>query len=232
MASSLTARLALRALVLAASIFCCAGVAGCDDASSLHPIAATRAPVRSSRDAKAPTNGKPAFRFFSPSSFWNEPLPSDAPLAAESSALVEDLDTQVSALEASGTGPWINTRDWSVPIYTVSARQPTVRVRLVGAFGERALQSAWDAVPLPSTAQPALGKDAHLVVWQPSTDRLWEFWHLAHGAGGWSAEWGGAMRHVSDSSGVYGPRSWPGAKPWWGASASSLSIAGGLITLS
>jgi hypothetical protein len=231
-ASSLTARSALRALVVAASIFCCAGAAGCDDASSLHPAAATRAPVRSSRVAKAPANGKQAFRFFSPTSFWNEPLPSEAPLAAESSALVEDLDTQVSALEASNTGPWINTRDWSVPIYTVSARQPTVRVRLVGAYGERALQSAWDAVPLPSTAQPALGKDAHLVVWQPSTDRLWEFWHLAHGAGGWSAEWGGAMRHVSDSSGVYGTRAWPGAKPWWGASASSLSIAGGLITLS
>ncbi|HTA35691.1 MAG TPA: hypothetical protein VK761_03155 [Solirubrobacteraceae bacterium] len=231
MALGLTARLALRALFSVALIVGCASAGGCDDASSLHPLAA-RAPLRSSSAANAPANSKQAFRFFSPTSFWNQPLPADAPLAAESSALVGDLDTQVAALEASGAGPWINTRDWSVPVYTVSARQPTVRVRLVGAFGERALQSAWDAVPLPPAAQPALGKDAHLVVWQPSSDRLWEFWHLTHGAGGWSAEWGGAIRHVSNSSGVYGPRAWPGAKSWWGASASSLSIAGGLITLS
>jgi hypothetical protein len=35
---------------------------------------------------------------------------------------------------------------------------------------------------------------------------------------------------VSASSGVYGPSAWLGAKPWWGASATSLSVAGGLIT--
>ncbi|MCW2988943.1 MAG: hypothetical protein JWM24_1881, partial [Solirubrobacterales bacterium] len=35
---------------------------------------------------------------------------------------------------------------------------------------------------------------------------------------------------VSSSSGAYGPKAWPGAQPWWGSSASSLSIAGGLIT--
>jgi hypothetical protein len=39
------------------------------------------------------------------------------------------------------------------------------------------------------------------------------------------------MEHVSISSGVYGADSWAGATRWWGASASSLSIAGGLITL-
>jgi hypothetical protein len=208
----------------------CAGIVGCGRTSSLHPLA-DHLPLTPRTSAGARRSGRRAFRFFSPTSFWNEPLASDAPLATNSSALVSDLDTQVAALEASSQGPWIDTRDWSVPIYTVTARQPTVRVHLVGRFAERALQSSWDAVPLPPAAQPALGKDAHLVVWQPSSDRLWEFWHLQHGANGWSAEWGGAMRHVSKSSGVYGPRAWPGAKPWWGASASSLSIAGGLITL-
>ena len=204
--------------------------AGCGQTSSLHPLA-DHLPLGSRGPASAHRPVRRAFRFFSPTSFWNEPLASDAPLATNSSALVGDLDTQVAGLEASNQGPWINTRDWSVPIYTVAARQPTVRVRLVAAFAEHALQASWNAVPLPPAAQPALGKDAHLVVWQPSRDRLWEFWHLQHSASGWSAEWGGAMRHVSTSSGVYGPRSWPGAKPWWGASASSLSIAGGLITL-
>ena len=39
------------------------------------------------------------------------------------------------------------------------------------------------------------------------------------------------MSHVSTNSGAYGPDAWPGAGSSWGASASSLSIAGGLITL-
>jgi hypothetical protein len=39
------------------------------------------------------------------------------------------------------------------------------------------------------------------------------------------------MQNVSSNPGVYGPEAWPGAKPSWGASASSLSIVGGLITL-
>jgi hypothetical protein len=204
--------------------------AGCGEAPAIRPLAhrarltADPAPLNAARE-------KRPFRFFSPTSFWNKPLPADAPLAPNSGALVGQLDAQVAASEAAKQGPWINTRAWSVPIYTVAAKQPTVRVRLEGAFAERALQRAWDAVPLPAAAKPALGKDAHLVVWQPSRDRLWEFWHLARTARGWSAAWGGAMRHVSKSSGVYGPGAWPGAKPWWGASASSLSIAGGLITL-
>jgi hypothetical protein len=207
----------------------CAIAAGCGEAPGLRPVA-HRVELSAARPARADA-AKRSIRFFSPSSFWNKPLAPDAPLAPDSSALVGQLDAQVSALEASNQGPWINTRAWSVPVYTVGAKQPTVRVHLQGAFAERALQRAWDAVPLPATAQPALGKDEHLVVWQPSTDRLWEFWHLARTARGWGAAWGGAIRHASASTGVYGPRAWPGAKPWWGASASSLSIAGGLITL-
>ena len=84
---------------------------------------------------------------------------------------------------------------------------------------------------MPADAQPAGGTDKHLVVWQPSTDRLWEFWQLEDTSEGWQARWGGAMQNASSASGVYGPEAWPGAGTGWGASASSLSIAGGLITL-
>ncbi|HTA13393.1 MAG TPA: hypothetical protein VK781_00880 [Solirubrobacteraceae bacterium] len=53
---------------------------------------------------------------------------------------------------------------------------------------------------------------------------------MAHGPQGWHASWGGAIEHVSSNVGVYGPKTWPGSEPWWGVSASSLSVAGGLIT--
>jgi hypothetical protein len=116
-----------------------------------------------------------------------------------------------------------------VPIYTVPADEPTIRVKLDASA--TTLQEAWDAVPLPADAKPAAGTDHHLVVWQPSTNRMWEFWDLVHTAEGWQAGWGGAMQNVSSSSGTYGPESWPGARSFWGASASTLPIAGGLITL-
>jgi hypothetical protein len=218
---------------MAALLLACTAIAGalagCGESSTLRPLA-QRAPLTSSDAARARRAGGPS-RLFSARSFWNQRLAPDAALDPASTPLVDQLDAQIAGFEAREQGPWINTRSWSVPIYTVAASQPSVRVRLVGAFRERTLQSAWNAVPLPPAARPALGRDAHLVVWQPSRDRLWEFWHLSRGVNGWSAAWGGAMRHVSESPGVYGSRAWPGAKPWWGASASSLSIAGGLITL-
>jgi hypothetical protein len=39
------------------------------------------------------------------------------------------------------------------------------------------------------------------------------------------------MQNVLSSPGVYGPEAWPGAQSWWGVSASSLSLLGGLISL-
>ncbi len=122
------------------------------------------------------------------------------------------------------------TTAWSVPIYTVPATQPAVLVKLVNTKSAP-LQAAWSAVPLPENAKPAAGSDKHLVVWQPSTNKMWEFWGLEKAAEGWQASWGGAMQNVSGDVGVYGKEAWPEASTSWGASASSLPIAGGLITL-
>jgi hypothetical protein len=140
------------------------------------------------------------------------------------------FEEEIAREEQAGNGPWINTTEYSVPVYTVPAGQPTVPVQLA-EHTDTALASAWSAVPLPANAQPAIGTDADLVLWQPSTDRLWEFWRLAHEGNTWHAAWGGAMQHVSSNTGVYGPTAWPGAQPWWGISASSLSLVGGLISL-
>jgi hypothetical protein len=183
--------------------------------------------------SEATTEAKPPvpFRFFASTSFWNTPVTGRESLDPSSTAVVAALDNEVAEEEQLRTGPWINTAAYSVPIYEVPADQPTVTVELDSSPIIAPLQAAWEAVPLPPTAQPAAGTDKHLVVWQPSTDRLWEFWKLTHDSAGWHAAWGGAMQDTSASSGAYGPASWPGAKAQWGASASSLSIAGGLITL-
>jgi hypothetical protein len=158
-------------------------------------------------------------------------VPADAALDSNSSERVEAFAAEVAHDESVKHPPWINTTSSSIPIYTVAADQPTVGVTLEDASRAPSLQAAWTSVPLPPTAQPAAGSDKVLVVWQPSTDRLWDFWRLVHTVEGWQATWGGAMQNVSSNPGVYGPEAWPGAKPWWGDSASSLEPVGGLISL-
>jgi hypothetical protein len=173
------------------------------------------------------------FRFFSPTSFWNESVASGAPVDPNSAALVSAFDGAITAADHAKEGlPTINTTAWSVPLYTVPSTQATVKVtQAYGGLESAALQSAWDAVPLPAEAKPAVGTDKDLVVWQPSTNKLWEFWGLEKTAEGWQAKWGGAMNSASSDPGVYGPEAWPGAQADWGVSATSLSVAGGLITL-
>ena len=178
-----------------------------------------------------PTASSTHFRFFSPSGFWNASPPPDAPLDPGSASLTGALAAEAEAEQADRSGPWIGTTRYSVPIYTVGPEQPTVRVQLTSQIFSPALQAAFERVPLPPGAQPSGGTDGHLVVWQPATDRLWEFWRLVRTGSGAQASWGGAMQNVSSDPGAYGPEAWPHAEPWWGASASSLSIAGGLITL-
>ena len=183
------------------------------------------------RRADAQVPATPHFRFFAASSFWNEPQPSHRALAAHSGRTIAAFDRQIAAETRAGRGPTINITAYSVPIYTVPAGTPTVPVTLQSASFAPGLRAAWSAVPLPPYAEPAAGSDGHLVVWQPSSDRLWEFWRLARSPSGWRAWWGGGIEDVSHSPGVYGPGAWRGATSSWGASASSLSIVGGLITL-
>jgi hypothetical protein len=172
------------------------------------------------------------FRFFSPTSFWNRPVTASAALDPASEPIVAAFVSEISHELANHDGPGISTTSYSVPVYTVPADQPTVRVQLTSEPFAPALQAAWRHVPLPAGAQPSAGGDGSLAVWQPASDRLWEFWRLERGGwGGWRASWGGAMESVSSGAGVYGPGVWPEAKSWWGSSASSLSIVGGLITL-
>jgi hypothetical protein len=193
--------------------------------ASTSPPVETAPPVSTTN----PVEAVAPFRFFAPSSVWNAPLATNAPLDPSSAAVVGAFNAEI-AKEGPGT---INTSSWSVPVYTVPANQPLVKVTLIASRRSLSptLQTAWEAVPLPANAQPAAGTDMHLVVWQPSTDKLWEFWRLEKTSAGWQASWGGAIENASSDSGAYGPEAWSGAQTGWGASASSLSIAGGLITL-
>jgi hypothetical protein len=170
---------------------------------------------------------------FASSSFWKSRLADDATLDPNSAALVQTFAAEIQRERTANIGPWIGAGAGSTPVYRVPDNQRRVRVRLdtTTSRGAKALRRAFASVPMPRDAKPAPGLDGHLTVWQPSTDRLWEFFHAHREGGAWHADWGGAIRNVSKSPGYYTASAWPGATRNWGATASSLPIIGGTILL-
>jgi hypothetical protein len=169
-------------------------------------------------------------RPFSTTGVWNAQLPASTPIDPRSAQLVDAIGREVTRELLAGSSPWINTIWCTTTVYTVPAGQPLVRVQLVHHLPDAALQSAWSAVPVPPGAKPSAGSDHELTIWQPSADRLWEFWHFGVSTtGGWQAQWGGAMSRVHANPGYFSTNAWPGAQRWWGATATSLPLIGGLI---
>jgi hypothetical protein len=150
----------------------------------------------------------------------NAPLGRHAPLAKHSKAMIADLRRQIAS-RPRGAG--VGTAQYSSPVYVVPPDQPAVRVN--GPPGRADLQAQWARVPLPAAARPAPGTDSNLVVWQPSTDTLWEFWGLRRDAvGAWHARYGGRMPFVSRNDGEF---EYPPG-PQFGASATSIALLAGL----
>ena len=168
-------------------------------------------------------------RPFAPTSFWNTPLPANAPIDAKSSAYVERMQYLLSRW-----APYVNTDRYSTPVYTVPRDQPTVRVTLDDGYRDD-LQAAFEEVPIPRRARPAAGGDGHMVVWQPSRDTMWEFWVTRRLSDGWHARYGGRMKNVSKSPGHYTAVQDDSGRylehPLWGATATSLPLLGGLIRI-
>jgi hypothetical protein len=201
---------ALSALLAA----CVAALTACGGAASSAPPAEAA--------ARSP--------YFARDSIWNAPLAPRAPLDQRSRALVAELRRQVAAWGTS-----VNTVRFSTPVYTVGPSQARVAVEL-DKPNAPALANALRSVPLPPNALPAAGSDANLVLHQPATDTMWEFWRLRKQGGVWRTGWGGRLGEVSRNPGYFRNRVDAAGRPieraHWGATATSLAKAGGLILTS
>jgi hypothetical protein len=161
-------------------------------------------------------------RPFAPSSFWNQQIAPEARIEPRSKRYVGHL---LRTIDEHGT--WMNTTKWSTPVYTVGAGHPTQRVVVdQPLWAQRALREAFAQVPIPDDARPAPDSDGHLVIWQPSTDTMWEMWRARKDIDGWHMQFGGRIDNVSKSSGIF-PKS-----PGWGSTATGLSVLGGLVRIS
>src|SRR5213075_2448231 len=107
-----------------------------------HLAGATGAVAGYRTRANAAGDEAPGGRFFSPASFWNRAPAPGARLDPNSPAMVAALAQEVAREEEERHGPWINTNSYGVPLLTVPADLPTVRVQLDHA-PDAALSSAW-----------------------------------------------------------------------------------------
>jgi len=143
--------------------------------------------------------------FFAPGSPWRMPTPAAAPLDPRSGSIVSTLPEVRSADRPPRALDQTRSRT-PRPIVTVRSSQPRVPgdARSPGRHRHRPAARAWLRLPIPPGARQAAGTDGDLVVWQPSTDSMWEFWRL-RGGRRWLARAVGAGRidGASVSSGVF-----------------------------
>ncbi len=161
---------------------------------------------------------------FSPGSFFYADL-RGAPLSADSPALVSHLTRSVTG-RYNGVAA-LNVHDYNVGFYTAAPGTPRSTVRFddcqnKGWFDPQ-LARAFADVPIPGGAVAAAGSDQNLSVYDPASDTLWEFWRAQRTSLGWTACFGGRLDSVSTSPGYF-----PGGL---GASATGISMAGGMISL-
>lgn len=163
----------------------------------------------------------PARPTFAPTSFWYQPIPKDAPINPKSAAYVAEFDRQYhSYYNTVG----VNLGAYSAPVYAVGPQTKTVAVAQWDCqnYLDPDLPRQWAAVPIPDYARPAYGTDAEMVIYQPSTDTMWEFWQARQVDGHWQACWGGKLAGVSRSNGIWPQR--------YGVAATGLPFAPGQIT--
>jgi hypothetical protein len=200
-----------RAPALGVALITATLLAGCSSSPAATP---KDAPAGGALELSAPA------RPFAPSSFWNTALEPDQPIDDRSDAMVRELVAQVGEF-----GAWINYDSWSVPVYVVPEGQDLVPVTHDNPNNPELKALLRVGVPIPDEARPADGDDGHLVVWQPATDTMWEFWAMRREGGGWVAGHAGIIEAVSRSQGFFE------GSDYWGATATGLAAIGGLITL-
>lgn len=200
---------------------------------------------------------------WSPSSFWRKGLPTNATLHPDTDLFRQDLCLQMgldpatpyaqnAPNQVAGSVPgqaWFSTGTGGVPIIVVGPNQPLVPV----ASGFAIDGGIWPAnldwhnvmmkgIPIPPDAQVDSSSDKSLVIWQPSTRRVWELYYAAHtpgvydghnggtaGAYEWRAAGGGLIVNPETRNGTYIERA-PNEHRSWGHTATGLPLYGGIIT--
>lgn len=195
---------------------------------TVTPNTGDPAPNTDGSVANSGTTASTSVRIFAANSLWYQALPANLALNPNTAGLAKTINE-----DAKAHGTNLNYHAYAPPIYEVAADAPTVRVnhRNCGAGSPpdpKWLASTWgvamEAVPVPVDALPAEGSDGEIVIWQSSTDTVWEFWQFQRSGATASACWGGRIPNVSQSSGIF-------EQPF-GVAATGMSFLAGTIRAS
>jgi len=149
-------------------------------------------------------------RFFSDSSFWNQPVGPNPEIDPDSSRYI-------ALLSGERGGPFkFNSRTWTVPVYEVDASTPlrAVRQRLRNPKSDSC--SAWrdrekywshgpgfgEGVPIPDCANPDPEEDSHMAIVDWGRGLVWDMWGCRRRPDGeWESNTG--MRYSVQGEGVW-----------------------------
>jgi hypothetical protein len=155
-----------------------------------------------------PAGGFP--RAFAASSVWNQPVGS-TPLHPNSGG-------HSAYLLANAKNPNLALNNYAVSVAEAHPEDATYSVPCtryssctINAFG---------AFAIPRTAQPDPSGDGHLAVYDPRTQREWDFWRGTFSGSAWSTGAGAAVSTLGDGTA-------PGGTV--GANAANFPLLGGLI---
>jgi hypothetical protein len=223
-----------RALLLAVCVASLAAT-GCsvDDPQAHHPAqpghSTDERPPATTRAATAAAQRRiaPAAGVFGNTSVWRRRV-TNAPVGPVSAQQIEGLTRRLAGLYGGIAA--LNVYQYGVSWVTVPANQPRDAVHWddcqgkgqtpAGLFGHG---GQFQSVPIPHDVAPMPGTDGSLTVYEPATDKLWDFWRAHRDADGWHACWGGRIDRVSRS---------PGWFPFpYGASASGLAYEAGCVSI-
>jgi hypothetical protein len=140
-----------------------------------------------------------AYRAFSAASWWNKPMPADAPIDPNDAIYIaEAMDRTVSSGYLRITGApdhGLTGETWSYPIYWADAMDPIYTI----------VPSAWGpgiSIRIPYGATPQLGSDGALIVFDLSGNTAQELYQATYDAARdmWSAT--STKRYILDSNGL------------------------------
>jgi hypothetical protein len=157
-------------------------------------------------------------RFFSDTSFWNQPIGPNPTIDPESSQLVDFM------AKADNRGFWLSLHQWTIPVYEVDRNTPLRKVfrrfkndgkgimkrsapyvtadHPMGHGLGFAADAAAGLVPIPDYAITDPEDDAHIALVDWDSGWIWDMWAARRlEDGNWEAYTG--MKYRSDGSGVF-----------------------------
>lgn len=177
-----------------------------------------------------PSSKRSSSSLFSPSSYWNTPIPADAATDPESPRWVAQL---ADAARKTTGGLHLNLHAWTIPVYYADASTPRVKLwpnllhcplsqghvkTLESRLRSRdphllhpgLHSSVLDGVPIPPHAAPDTENDAHLTVIDLDARLAYDLWNCHRSPDGtWHTNaaiaypiYGDGIFHPSDISGI------------------------------